>query len=103
MVEKEEDKVEEEEEREDTPPIIHRTYTIYSHVGNPIYHDLSNHKYTTNQTVVVSDQRTNALIWIALPHSRMPLPRRESHTYGILNEVYLQNLFKDECNFSRRI
>ena len=79
MVEKEEDKVEEEEEREDTPPNIHRTYTIYSHVGNPIYHDLCNHKYTTNQTVVVSDQRTNGLIWIALPHSRMCFSRREEN------------------------
>ena len=44
--------------------------------------------------------------WLCLVHTTVfsaHNPRKEFHIHGVLNEIYLQNIFRNEYNFSRQI
>ena len=41
--------------------------------------------------------------WPPLVHAAVFHSTRKSSMHEVVNEVNLQNLFRDECNFSRRI
>ena len=53
------------------------------------------------KTISMLGQYWPCLVPTSIPSARKP--RKKSRMHEVLNEVYLQNFFRDEYNFSRRI